>query len=68
MSSLPEKLGFLPEFQAELEAVGGIIHSLATNLLNSFNLVDSGKFRLSSFVQLLSNLSFIQKLLMLDQC
>ena len=47
----------------ELETVGGIIHSLATNLLSSFNLVDSGKFRLSSFVKLLSNLSFIQKFL-----
>ena len=32
VSSLPEKPGFLPEFQVELEAVGGI----TMNLLNSF--------------------------------
>ena len=60
VSSLPEKPGFLPEFQVELEAVGGIIHRLTTKLLSSFNLVDSGKFRLSSFVKFLSNLSLFK--------
>ena len=29
----------------ELEAVGGNIHSLATKLLNSFNVDNSGKFK-----------------------
>ena len=45
VANLPEKLGFSPEFQEELVAVGGNIHSLATKLLNSFNLDDSGKFK-----------------------
>ena len=45
LSNLPEKLGFSPEFQGELEEVGGNIHSLALKLLNSFNLDDSGKFK-----------------------
>ena len=32
VANLPEKLGFSPEFQEELVAVGGNIHSLATKL------------------------------------
>ena len=67
MTNLPEKLGFLLEFQAEFQAVGGGIHSLATKLLNSFNLEDSGKFKTRQLWQLLSNFIFIQKHLMLVQ-
>ena len=45
VANLPEKLGFSPEFQEELVAVGGNVHSLAVKMLSSFNLDDSGKFR-----------------------
>ena len=45
VNNLPEKLGFSPEFQAELEAVGGNVNSLAIKLLNSHNLADSGRFK-----------------------
>ena len=45
VNNLPEKLGFSPEFQAQLEAVGGNIHCLATKLLNLFNLGNSRKFK-----------------------
>merc|ERR1712240_616381 len=45
VNNLPEKLGFSSEFQVELKSMGGDIHSLATKLLNSFNLEDSGTFK-----------------------
>ena len=44
VNNLPEKLGFTPQFQEELAAVRGNIHSLAVKLINSFNSDDSGKF------------------------
>ena len=55
VSNLPEKLGFPHEFQEELKSVGGSIHSLAEKLLNSFNLDDTGSFKVGCFVVLLSN-------------
>ena len=45
VNNLPEKLGFPPEFQEELKAVGGSLHILAERLLNSFNLDDTGNFK-----------------------
>ena len=45
VANLHEKLGFSSQFQEELAAVGGNVHSLAVKLLNLFNLDDSGKFR-----------------------
>ena len=57
VANLPEKLGFSSQFQEELAAVGGNVHSLAVKLLNSFNSDDSGKF-----VSNLTNWSFTQKL------
>ena len=44
VANLPEKLGFSSQFQEELAAVGGNVHSLAVKLLNSFNSDHSGKF------------------------
>ena len=44
VNNLPEKLGFTPQFQEELAAVGGNVHSLAVKLINLFNSDDSGKF------------------------
>ena len=45
VNNLPEKLGFPPEFQDELKAVGGSIHVLAQRLLNSFTLDDKDSFK-----------------------
>ena len=45
VNNLPEKLGFSVEFQAELKSMGGDVHSLATKLLNSFNLEDLVTFK-----------------------
>ena len=67
VSNLPEKLGISPEFQAELEAVGGNVNSLTTKLLNSHNLADSGKFKVGQLCAILSSLSFIPKHSMLAQ-
>ena len=61
VNNLPEKLGFLPEFQAELEAVGGNINSLATKLLNSHNLADSGKFKAGQLCSTPEQLEFYTK-------
>ena len=40
VNNLPEKLGFPPELQDKLKAVGGSVHVLAQHLLISFNLDD----------------------------
>ena len=40
VNNLPEKLGFPPEFQDELKAIGGSVHVLAQWLLNFFNFDD----------------------------
>ena len=63
VSNLPEKLGFSPEFQAELEAVGGNVNSLATKLLNSHNLADSGKFKAGQLCATPEQLEFYTKTL-----
>ena len=63
MSNLPEKLSFSPEFQAELEAVGGNIHSLPTKLLNYFNLDNSGKFKAGQLCATPEQLEFYSKTL-----
>ena len=61
VANLPEKLGFSPEFQEELVAVGGNIHSLAMKLLNSFNLDDSGKFKAGQLCAKPEQLEFYSK-------
>ena len=63
VNNLPEKLGFSPEFQAELEAVGGNIHCLATKLLNSSNLNNSGKFKARQLFATPEQLEFYSKTL-----
>ena len=45
VNNLPEKFGFSAEFQAKLEAVGDNLQILASKLLNSYNLADSGEFK-----------------------
>ena len=61
VNNLPEKLGFSHEFQAELEAVGDNINSLATKLLNSYNLADSGKFKAEQLCSTPEQLEFYTK-------
>ena len=45
VSNRPEKLSFSTEFQAELEAVGGNLQSLALKMLNLHNLDDKSQFK-----------------------
>ena len=63
VNNLPEKLGFSVEFQAELKSMGGDVHSLATKLLNSFNLDDSGKFKAGQLCATPEQLEFYSKTL-----
>ena len=61
VNNLPEKLGFSPEFQAELEAVGGNVNSLAIKLLNSHNLADFGEFKAVQLCSTPEQLDFYTK-------
>ena len=63
VANLPEKLGFTPEFQEELKSVGGSIHSLAEKLLNSFNLDDTGHFKVGKLCCTPEQLEFYSKTL-----
>ena len=63
VSNLPEKLGFPPEFQKELKAVGGSPHNLAERLLNSFNLDDTGGFKAGRLCSTSEQLEFYTKTL-----
>ena len=66
VANLPEKLAFPPEFQEELVAVGGNVHSLAVKMLNSFNLDGSGKFKAGQLCVKPEQLEFYSKTL--DAC
>ena len=59
--NLPEKLGFSAEFQAELEAVGGNLQSLALKLLNSHNLDDKSQFKAGQLCSTPEQLDFYTK-------
>ena len=63
VSNLPEKLGFPPEFQEELKAVGGSLHVLAERLLNSFNLDNMGSFKAGQLCSTSKQLEFYSKTL-----
>ena len=63
VNNLPEKIGFPPEFQAELEAVGGSVHMLAQWLLNSFNLDDKDSFKAGQLCSTSKQLEFYSKTL-----
>ena len=63
VADLPEKLGFSPQFQEELKAVGDNPHYLAERLLNSFNLDDSGGFRAGLLCGTPEQLEFYTKIL-----
>ena len=63
VASLPEKLGFTPEFQEELKSVGGSVHSLAVKLFNSFHLDDTGSFKAGKLCSTPEQLEFYSKTL-----
>ena len=63
VNNLPEKIGFLVEFQAELKSMGGDIHSLAQKLLNSFNLDNSETFKAAQLCATPGQLEFYSKTL-----
>ena len=63
VNNLPEKIGFPPEFQAELEAVGGSVHMLVQRLLNSFNLDEKDSFKAGQLCSTPKQLEFYTKTL-----
>ena len=63
VATLPEKLGFSPQFQKELKAVGGNPHYLAERLLSLFNLDDLGGFRAGRLCGTPEQLEFYTKIL-----
>ena len=63
VNNLPEKLGFPPEFQDKLKAVGGSVHVLAHRLLNSFNLDDKDSFKAGQLCSTSKQLDFYSKTL-----
>ena len=62
VATLPKQLGFSPQFQEDLKAVGGNHHYLAERLFNLFNLDDSGGFRAGRLCGTPEQLEFYTKI------